>query len=442
MSDKNLPVAVIGAGPVGLAAAAHLAERGLDFVVLEAGDTVAAAVAQWGHVRLFSPWRYNVDGAARRLLAGAGWTEPDLDQLPTGADLIAGYLEPLAAHPAIAPSIRYGARVEAITRIGYDRVRSAGRDQAPFLLRLSTGDELVARAVVDASGTWTTPNVLGGSGIPAHGETEAESFLDQALPDVLGVDRHRFGGKHTLVAGAGHSAANTILALAQLAADEPGTKVTWALRGTSPGRAYGGGDADALPARGALGARLRALVDGGQVALRTGFSAHRLIPDGDQVTVVGRDPSGVEQKVTVDRIVRATGYRPDHSISAELRLDLDPILGSTRALAPLIDPNQHSCGTVPPHGVDELTHPEPGYYAIGVKSYGRAPTFLLATGYEQARSVAAALAGDWDAARDVRLELPETGVCSSDLGLATGISGGLLADPLIEAPAASGCCGG
>ncbi len=256
----------------------------------------------------------------------------------------------------------------------------------------------------------------------------------------------------------------------------PEREITWALRGTAPARTYGGGAADALPARGALGSRLRALVDAGQIALRTGFSTQRLIPDGDRVTVVSRDPAGHEQKVTVDRIVAATGYRPDHGIAAELRLDLDPILGATRALAPLIDPNQHSCGTVPPHGVDELAHPEPGYYAIGVKSYGRAPTFLLATGYEQARSVVAALAGDWAAARDVRLELPETGVCSTNLaaepaanteptgggglaaprrrrvrqrgaigrggrGLATGVAGGLLAVPLVDVtPTAGGCC--
>jgi hypothetical protein len=129
-----------------------------------------------------------------------------------------------------------------------------------------------------------------------------------------------------------------------------------------------------------------------------------------------------------------------------LILDLDPILGSARRLAPLIDPNHHSCGTVPAHGVDELAHPEPGYYAIGVKSYGRAPTFLMATGYEQARSVVAALAGDWEAARDVQLDLPETGVCSSSLaeaqeqrvGQATGVGGGLLATPLSPATASTG----
>ncbi|MCP3786801.1 NAD(P)-binding domain-containing protein [Micromonospora sp. A3M-1-15] len=447
----ELPVVVIGAGPVGLAAAAHLHERGLPFLVLEAGDTAGAAVRQWGHVRVFSPWRYNVDPAARRLLDDAGWVAPAEDALPTGAELVADYLQPLAELPQLKPHLRYGARVEAISRFGLDRLRTAGREQAPFLIRLAGGDELLARAVIDASGTWGTPNVLGASGLPARGEKDAAAFLEHALPDVLGTDRHRFAGRHTLVVGAGHSAANTLLSLAELAATEPGTEVTWAIRSASPARTYGGGDADALPARGALGSRLREHVDAGRVRLLTGFSVHALTPTDGRVAVVVRHADGADESITVDRIVAATGFRPDHSIAAELRLDLDPIMGATRALAPLIDPNEHSCGTVPPHGADELAHPEVGYYAVGMKSYGRAPTFLMATGYEQVRSVVAALAGDWYAARDVQLDLPETGVCNSNpadstgtdsccgpapaaqpagQGLATGISGGLLSAPL------------
>ncbi|MFF0312207.1 FAD-dependent oxidoreductase [Streptosporangium sp. NPDC004379] len=443
----GLPVVVIGAGPVGLAAAAHLAERGIDFLLLEAGEQVAASIAQWGHVRVFSPWKYNIDAAARRLLEAGGWSAPDPDWLPTGAELIDDYLTPLAK--LFGDRVRLGAKVSAISRLGYDRVRTAGREQVPFLIRLADGTELTARAIIDASGTYTSPNVLGASGLPAHGEHEV--FVDHALPDVLGADHDRYQGRHTLVVGAGHSAATTLLALAEL----PGTPITWAIRGGSATRTYGGGDADALPARGALGTRLRAHVESGRITLLTGFLTHRVNATGRGVEVVSRDPSGREQSVTVDQVVSATGYRPDHSIASELRLDLDPVLGSPRALAPLIDPNQHSCGTVPAHGVDELAHPEPGYYAVGVKSYGRAPTFLMATGYEQVRSVVAALAGDWQAARDVQLDLPETGVCSSGLaeaqeqrvGLATGISGGLLASPLppatVGAPAESGgsCCG-
>jgi len=147
------------------------------------------------------------------------------------------------------------------------------------------------------------------------------------------------------------------------------------------------------------------------------------------------------REVPADVIVNATGARPDHSVTTELRLDVDPILGSTRALAPLIDPNVHSCGTVPPHGVDELAHPEPGFYVVGAKSYGRAPTFLLATGYEQARSVVAALDGDWAAARDVRLELPETGVCSSNLVDAGAEACCGPAPAAGDADAPADCCG-
>ncbi|WP_370350978.1 FAD-dependent oxidoreductase [Catenulispora sp. EB89] len=467
-AQEELPVVVIGAGPVGLAAAAHLAERGITFQVLEAGDTVGAAIRQWGHVRLFSPWRYDIDAAARALLEPTGWTAPDEDASPTGAELVEQYLVPLAATPQIAKHIRLRHQVTAISRVGVDRVRSRSREFAPFLVRVETEGvttDLHARAVIDASGTWGTPNVLGASGLPAHGEAEAAAFIDHALPDVLGPARATYAGKHTLVVGAGHSAANTLLVLADLAEQEPGTRISWAIRTGSAARSYGGGEADALPARGALGTRVKKLVEQGQIELINQFSAQaiRVLSNGN-VEVESTDARGAKKVVTVDRIVAATGFRPDHSITSELRLDLDPILGSTRALAPLIDPNEHSCGTVPPHGVDELAHPEPNFYAIGMKSYGRAPTFLLATGYEQARSVVAALDGDWDAARDLRLELPETGVCNTTLpgdegeaggcgsscgtpepvsiGLATGISGGLPARPLaiVEADGGSSCC--
>lgn len=443
--SKDLPVAVIGAGPVGLAAAAHLAERGVDFVVLEAGSSAAAAIQEWRHVRLFSPWRYGIDSAARTLLAETGWTEPDPDTLPTGGDLVDDYLAPLAKTPELADRIQYGAEVVAVTRVGFDRIRTAGRDEAPFLVRLADGEELTAAAVIDAAGTWRRPNVVGGSGIPARGEAEVADAIAHALPDVLGRDRSRFAGRRTAVVGAGHSASTTLLDLGELAEQVPGTEIVWVVRGTSQERTYGGGEADELPARGALGRRVQQLVQSGRVELVGGFRTEAITrtADGRVELVAG------ERTVLADTVVNSTGFRPDHDVVGELRLDLDPILGSTRALAPLIDPNEHSCGTVPPHGVDELAHPEQGYYAIGAKSYGRAPTFLLATGYEQARSVVAALAGDWEAARDVQLDLPETGVCSSNLafpdavtsrGLATGIGGGLLT--VLEAPkdTQSGCC--
>ena len=120
-----------------------------------------------------------------------------------------------------------------------------------------------------------------------------------------------------------------------------------------------------------------------------------------------------QRGVDVDEVIVCTGFRPDLEMLREVRLGLDPWLECATALGPLIDPNEHSCGTVRPHGARELAHPEKDFYIVGMKSYGRAPTFLLATGYEQARSVVAMLAGDVAAAERVELVLPETGVCST-----------------------------
>ncbi|AJE83594.1 NAD(P)-binding domain-containing protein [Streptomyces physcomitrii] len=421
LSLDRLPVAVIGAGPVGLAAAAHLAERGVPFVVVEAGDEAAAAVQGWSHIQLFSPWEFNTDPAARRLLAAAGWEEPEASSLPTGGELLKQYLQPLAELPALAPHIRYGAAVTAISRLGIDRLRTVGRDEAPFVLRLGDGEEVLASAVIDASGTWRRPNHVGANGLPAHGEQDAGAWINHGLPDVFGADRDQHAGRHTVVVGAGHSAANTLLALAELADTAPGTTITWAIRGADPAASFGGGSDDELPARGAIGSGLKMLVETGRVTLAANFRTHAIRrlgdePGRDQVELTSRGPDGTEQTLTADRIVAATGFRPDYGIAEELRLELDPIMSAPRALAPLIDPNQHSCGTVTPHGYRELAHPEPGYYAVGMKSYGRAPTFLMLTGYEQVRSIAAALAGDIEAAQSVELQLPETGVCSATAG--------------------------
>ncbi|TFF04426.1 FAD-dependent oxidoreductase [Cellulosimicrobium funkei] len=424
----ELPVVVIGAGPVGLAAAAHLLERGLEPLVLEAGEGPGAAVASWGHVRLFSPWRYDVDAAARRLLAPTDWVEPDPDTLPTGGELVERYLAPLAATPQIASRLRTGTRVLAVARDGADKTRSLGRERRGYRVRTVDSEgvvrDVLARAVIDASGTFSTSNPLGVSGLPAAGEAQAAGFVTGPLPDVLGSQRDRFAGRDTLVVGMGHSAANTLLSLVELAEAEPGTTITWAIRGGSARRLFGGGSDDELPARGLLGTRLRAAVEAGRLTLLARVSIERLVPDGETVQVLGTARDGALD-LEVHQIVNATGFRPDLDMLREVRLDLDPVVEAPSALAPLIDPNQHSCGTVPPHGEQVLSHPDDGFYLAGMKSYGRAPTFLLATGYEQVRSIAAALAGDRAAADAVELDLPATGVCSTDLALeADGESAG------------------
>ena len=209
--------------------------------------------------------------------------------------------------------------------------------------------------------------------------------------------------KRVLVIGGGHSAANALLDLARLAATDPRTHLIWGVRSETVARVFGGGAADQLPARGKLGSDLKQLIDGGRLKLILGFRAERIEEQSDGLVVTGRGFSGTLTFPSADRIIVATGQRPDLSMTRELRLDLDPWLESPRALGPMIDPNLHSCGTVPPHGHKELAHPEPGYFSVGIKSYGRAPTFLMATGYEQVRSVTSLLTGDHVAADDVRL---------------------------------------
>ena len=406
------PVVVIGAGPAGLAAAANLVERGLGVLVLERGARAGAAVRGWGHVRLFSQWSELVDPAARRLLEPTGWVAPDPAGYPVGAEWAEAYLQPLA--DALGDRVRYGATVTGVARRGRDRVVDSGRAEQPFTVHLDATDggptRVTAAAVIDASGTFSRPNPLGGDGYPADGERDAFARIAYRVPDAGDpADVARYGGRTTAVVGAGHSALTALVALATLAERFPGTEAVWVLRRGGVGDAFGGGDADELPARGALGQRAKRAVEAGHVRVVTGFRTASVEQVGDTLTLRSEDDDVVEG---LDEVVGLTGFRPDHSIMAELRLDLDERLEAPVRLAPLIDPNVHSCGTVYPHGVAELSHEdEPGVYVVGMKSYGRAPTFLAMTGYEQVRSVVASLAGDHEAAARVELTLPETGVC-------------------------------
>jgi thioredoxin reductase len=388
-SIADLPVAVIGAGPVGLAAAAHLLARGVPVKLYEAGDTVAAHVRDWGHVRVFSPWRFNIDAAAASILRAHGWQAPPADALPTGNELYSAYLAPLAATPPMRVIIETGARVHNVARDGIDKVVSKDRADHPFAITIhkASGETRIdlARAVIDASGTWTRHNPASTSGTPAAGEVTFADRIAYGVPDVLGRDRPVYQHQRVLVIGGGHSAANVLLDLAQLAENDLRTHIIWAVRAANLSRVFGGGSADRLPARGKLGDDLRHLVDHGRLELVMRFGAERIEQHDDGLVVVERAAEHARVIGPVDRIVVCTGHKA-------------------------------------------LAHPEPGYFAIGVKSYGRAPTFLMATGYEQARSVVAHLAGDEAAASDVRLVLPETGVCTADY-----------ASPNI---AGAGCCGG
>ncbi|MFI9819776.1 NAD(P)-binding domain-containing protein [Streptomyces sp. NPDC052013] len=434
MSTQQLPVAVIGAGPAGLAAAAHLVERGIEPLVLEAGASAGAAVREWSHVRLFSTWGEVVDPAAEKLLAPTGWTRPDPATYPSGGDWVERYLQPLA--DVLGDRVRVGATVTGVSRAGRDRIVDADREAQPFVVHVEYPDgreeRFLARAVIDASGTWTTPSPAGGSGLPALGEKAAADRITYRVPDLKDpAVRARYAGRRTAVIGSGASAFTALAYLADLAKSEDGkgTHAVWVLRRGISGSTFGGGEADQLPARGALGLAAKAAVDGGYADAVTGFRTAAFERDADgRLILVGEDGRRLN---AVDEVIVLTGFRPDLSFLSEVRLGLDERLQAPVRLAPLIDPNQHSCGTVYPHGHRELSHPEQGIHLVGMKSYGRAPTFLAMTGYEQVRSVAAAIAGDLESADRVELTLPETGVCGG---------AGLFDAPDTQQADGRGCC--
>jgi len=430
-------VAIIGGGPVGLAAAAHLLERGVTPLVLEAGDQAGHAIRQWRHVQLFSPWEYNIDRAAERLLAVAGWNSPEPHIYPTGGEFIDRYLDPLATRTVLKDVIRTSSRVTAISRLGFDKAKTRGREAAPFEIRYQNGkglETVQADAVIDASGTWSSPNPIGANGLPAFGEQEHANQIAYGMPDVLGRARIRYAGKVVAVLGSGHSAIGTLIELAALKGEHPETDVIWLLRGTDPARAFGGGANDKLAARGELGSAFAKLVHAGSMRIESGFAVTRLATHRGKLRIATGLASNA-RRVEADELIVATGFRPDFSFVSELRTRLDSAIEAPVALAPLIDPNEHSCGTVRPHGARELAQDEPGFYFAGMKSYGRAPTFLMITGYEQVRSIAAEIAGDREAAERVELVLPETGVCTRSIGerSSTGCCGG-------PAPAGTDAC--
>ena len=418
MTKSNvLPVAIIGAGPVGLAAAAHLTVRNQPFLLFEAGSSVASNMLSWKHISVFSPWRYNIDKAARQLLKETDWQAPDEEGLPTGAALYNQYLKPLAELPAIRKRLHLDSKVIAVGRKNMDKMKTQGREALPYLVQVLQGDQIEqyeARAVIDASGTWDNPNPIGSGGSYAVGEVENSKQIFYGIPDILNLHAQRYKNKSVLVVGSGHSSINAILELDRLKEQYPSTEIHWVLRKKNVSEVYGGQENDALQARGALGIKIEQLINEDRINVYTPFQIQQIANLDDKLAIIGIQDGSKFALPLIDEIISNTGSRPDFSFLREIRLHIDPALESAADLAELIDPNIHSCGTVRPHGEKELRHPDKDFYIVGSKSYGRAPTFLMATGYEQVRSIVAAIDGDMEAARNVELDLPETGVCSSD----------------------------
>ncbi|KMY32173.1 flavoprotein [Lysinibacillus xylanilyticus] len=414
--NKELPIVIIGAGPIGLAAAAHLVEKNQSFILLEAGSEIAHNIRTWGHVTLFSPWRYNINKAAKVLLEETDWQEPILETLPTGHELIDLYLKPLAELAQIKPYIQLNSKVVGISRQFNDKMKSKNRVNQSFKIYVEKGDDISiieAKAVIDATGTWGNPNPANSTGVWLQTEKALAEHIEYGIPDIK-VNSSRYTNKKIAVIGGGHSAINTLLSLVELQKENPSTKLVWIMRKNSVDEVYGGKEKDALEARGALGIRIQELVETEKIEVVTPFYIS-MVKKEEKINIIGTLNDEQTVLTEFDELIVNAGNRPDFTINNELRLSIDTVTESVQALAPLIDPNVHSCGTVRAHGEEILRQPEKDFYIVGAKSYGRAPTFLMATGYEQVRSIAAYLAGDVEASQRVELELPETGVCSSNL---------------------------
>ncbi len=379
-------IAILGAGPVGLEAALAATGRGDDVTVYEAADRVGGNVRSWAHVRTFTPWDMVVSPRVRAVL---GEQAPSGDALPTGGEIVEQVLEPVAGSPVLAGRIRTGTRVRAVAREGllkHQEIGSEARAARPFRLLLAhaDGSESVAHAhaVIDATGTYGSPNRLGDGGIDALGERAFEDRITRRLtpPDPA------WAGRTLLLTGAGASAQTAARDLVAFARDAPGTEVVWAVRAPDPD--WGVVPDDPLPARAALNANSKELQHGAADAVRVlpGVVTEALSPRDGRIAVTLRN--GAEQEVVVDHVLALNGGVGDASIYRQLQVhECYATLGPIKLAATLLASSGADCLAVGPAGPESLLNPEPHFFILGAKSYGRNSQFLLRTGWQQVDDV-------------------------------------------------------
>lgn len=400
MPDSPPRVAILGAGPIGLEAALACAERGLSCTAYEAAPTVAGHVRRWGHVRVFTPWDMNVSGRMAAALGAAGAEVPEGRALPTGHELAERLYEPVAALPAIAPALRLGTRVLAVGRDGllkHEEIGTGARAEHPFRLLVAgpDGEERVEHAdvVLDATGTYGNPNALGDGGIPAPGERTHAGRISHEIPDVTGTPE-AWAGRTVLLTGAGHSAQTAARALAELAREAPGTKVVWAMREAQPGLAPAA--ADPLPERAALNRIAAELAAGAcdAVQARPGHVTEAVHERDGRLVVTLRN--GHAEEVQADAILALNGGVGDFTLYRQLQVhECYATAGPMNLAAALLGAGGGGdCLAQPSPGPEALRNPEPGFFLLGAKSYGRNSQFLLQTGWSQVDDVFALLDGE------------------------------------------------
>jgi len=391
MSQKR--IAILGAGPVGLEAAVVAAERGMSFTVYEAAEDIAHNVRSWGHVSLFTPWHMNVSPGMRASLERRGLSVPDGPECPTGRELVDRLLRPVAEAPEVMPHLRFGTRVLEVSREGLlknEEIGTAARGERPFRLvvRGPDGTERVehAEVVLDCTGTYGNPNALGAGGIRAPGERSLEGRITRLIPDVLG-DESTWAGQSILLVGGGHSGQTVARDLTELIQRRPDTSVTWAVR--SSDASFGAIEDDPLPARAAL-LKTAADIGAGEtpIVVRTGTVVDALRAEGSQVAITLRSASGSLDEIIVDRIIALTGSVGDPTLYRQLQVhECWATSGPMKLAAALLGSSSADCLTQESHGSETLKNPEPDFYLLGSKSYGRNNTFLLRVGWEQVSEV-------------------------------------------------------
>jgi thioredoxin reductase len=389
-------VAILGAGPIGLEAALAAAERDVPFTVYDAKSTVAGHVRDWGHVRVFTPWDMNVSERMRAALESAGAEIPHGEALPTGDELADRLYDPVGALPALAPRLRLDTRIDAVGREGllkHEEIGTGARSRYPFRLLLTGpgGEETVEHAdvVLDCTGTYGNPNALGDGGIPAPGERTFADRIVQRLPQ-FSAEPEAWAGKTILLTGAGHSAQTAARELAEFARDADGTQIVWAVRSHDP--SWGAVADDPLPERAALNSEAEALSRGASPAIETrrGQVVEALAGSGDRVAVTLRN--GQAEEVVVDRVLALTGGVGDFTLYRQLQVhECYATAGPMKLAAALLGAAGGDCLAQESHGPDTLRNPEPGFFLVGAKSYGRNSQFLLRIGWSQVDDVFALL---------------------------------------------------
>jgi len=396
---KKRRIAILGAGPIGLEAALAASEAGFPFTVFEASSAVAGNVRLWGHVQLFTPWSMNVSPRVRSALSVVGAEPPDNQGTPTGEELVELLLEPLGSLASIRPHIEFSTRVLEVGRDGLlknDEIGTAARAERPFRLLVAgpDGKERVeyADVVLDCTGTYDHPNALGVGGVAAPGERGADEYIIRRIPVIEaplfaegGVE---WAGQRILLVGAGHSAQTVAKELASLVKRMPETRVVWAIRSEAP--TFGAVDDDALPAREALVQEARRIALGADSPfdVRLGRSVDALEASADGIVVTLRHDAAEPEEVVVDRIISLTGSVGDARMYRQLQVhECWATSGPMRLAAVLLASTSTDCLTVEGHGVDNLKSPEPDFFILGSKSYGRNTAFLMRVGWQQVNEV-------------------------------------------------------